>query len=304
MARATRVLIPILLFATVSLLVGALVGSQASSQLPIFTTLLPFLILAAMIWYLITIILERKTIIELIRVWIEIILRQRGQGGGRRFSLFAYLASFLLVMIVISAMSRLRSVRSIIEQVADSVAVAGQGVTNQLVGSSSDVAPAAGALYAHVLAYSSAIVFAGIIVVSVGLVIVGITGGLKQIREHNLHDFELTKTQTVETIRDTSRKLEAGGDYYELILACYKKMCDLLSAHGAPTYDSQTPREFERVAGKVLAVSEQALDRLTRLFEEARYSTHVIDQAQRLEAIECLREIEDELSKEIPNVSV
>jgi hypothetical protein len=264
--------------------------------------MLPFVILVGMSWYLITLILERRTILESIKILIQIFIRQRRRLGGGRSSYFIYLTYFVMMLILFTVAGRVPQVRDVIQQATASIVNAGQAVVGQLISSPAEASTSSATFYTQIMTYSSAILLAATILVSMVLVVGGAVGGLRALRNSPLEATGIAVAQTVAAIRHTARQLQEGGNYYELILQCYKRMCDLLTAHGAPAHQSQTPREFEVAAAKILPVSPHSLRRLTRLFEIARYSSHTIDPLERSEALECLHNIEAELTEGVPNV--
>lgn len=91
-----------------------------------------------------------------------------------------------------------------------------------------------------------------------------------------------------ETIRD----LELGGNVRVAILACFQRFCSLLRSRGISDQIALTPRELQRLAVRSLAVSQEASATLTALFEEARYSEHVLGDPERRRAIESLGQIQ------------
>jgi len=96
-------------------------------------------------------------------------------------------------------------------------------------------------------------------------------------------------------VRTAIRDLEAGGEFRAAVLRCYKTMVLLFEAHGRRALPSQTAREFEADALRGMGVSQESIDDLTSLFEEARYSAHAIGERQRDGAIECLGTIRGQL---------
>ncbi len=96
-------------------------------------------------------------------------------------------------------------------------------------------------------------------------------------------------------VRTAIADLEAGQDFRDAVLRCYKSMVLLFEAHGMRSEASQTAREFEADALKSVGVSREGIDDLTSLFEEARYSRHAIGEPQRDRAITCLSTIRTQL---------
>ncbi len=81
------------------------------------------------------------------------------------------------------------------------------------------------------------------------------------------------------------------------IIRCYRRF-ERVAAHArvirAPW---QTPHEFMRETLRRLTVPPIAVDRLTRLFELARFSTHPLGAPERDSARACLEDIRSELER-------
>lgn len=89
--------------------------------------------------------------------------------------------------------------------------------------------------------------------------------------------------------------LDSAADYRTAVLACYQRMCLLLEKRGLGGQDVLTPREIETRALAQLGLSSESVDRLTDLFEEARYSDHAVGLAHREGAVRSLTAIRTEL---------
>jgi len=103
------------------------------------------------------------------------------------------------------------------------------------------------------------------------------------------------RRELARAVRTAIRDLETGEDFRAAVLRCYKTMVLLFEQHGRAALPSQTAREFEADALRVMGISQASIDDLTSLFEEARYSTHAIGERQRDGAIECLGSIRGQL---------
>jgi hypothetical protein len=73
-------------------------------------------------------------------------------------------------------------------------------------------------------------------------------------------------------------------------------MCEVLSGRGFIIRADQTAREFASTVSKKLSLGNDAVKGLTFLFEEARYSDHVINDDQRRLAVNKLGSLENALS--------
>ncbi len=120
-----------------------------------------------------------------------------------------------------------------------------------------------------------------------------------------LMSFYARRTQKVESqgeelLRkmDTAiRKLGEGGDINEVIIRCYEEMCKVLRKSGVKDRDYFTPREFENAIISQMDINPGPVGRLTSLFEEAKYSSHPIDNSKRRDAISALKELKREVER-------
>ncbi|MDW8141430.1 MAG: DUF4129 domain-containing protein [Candidatus Bipolaricaulota bacterium] len=89
----------------------------------------------------------------------------------------------------------------------------------------------------------------------------------------------------------TAEELRAGASLNETILRCYREMCHLLSEHTQIALGrAMTAREFERALAAV-GIQEAHIERLSRLFEWARYSNQKPSPTHEQEAISALEAI-------------
>jgi|SRR3990170_2205063 len=94
-----------------------------------------------------------------------------------------------------------------------------------------------------------------------------------------------------EAVRRAIDELELGGDVRGAILACFRQFCGLLAGKGISDQETLTPRELSDLAIHRLGVSTDEADVLTSLFEVARYSDHVLGDADRERALASLDRI-------------
>ena len=79
------------------------------------------------------------------------------------------------------------------------------------------------------------------------------------------------------------------------VIAAYAQMEGALGSAGLPRRKSEAPREYlGRVLPEVGAGAE-SVERLTALFERAKFSPHAIDARMKDEAIAALERLRDEL---------
>lgn len=94
---------------------------------------------------------------------------------------------------------------------------------------------------------------------------------------------------------DTLDDLRRESDPRRAVVAAYARLERALAANGLPRGRSETEEELLERMLRVLEVSAPSARRLTRLFERARFSPHVIDAEMKEEAIGALEQVRDEL---------
>jgi hypothetical protein len=99
----------------------------------------------------------------------------------------------------------------------------------------------------------------------------------------------------VESIGDAIDDLEAEPDARRAVIAAYARMESVLARHGLRRTPSETPLEYLRRLLLGLTARGDAVQALTGLFEEARFSEHEIDSGMKRDAIAALRTIRDDL---------
>ena len=101
----------------------------------------------------------------------------------------------------------------------------------------------------------------------------------------------------------TAELLAAGDEIREAIFNCYEGLCQILMSRGFLRRDFETVREFELAIRNALPISEQALLSLDRIFEEARYSSHVLGEPHRESAQMALSGVLQEIDQleEVPS---
>lgn len=90
-------------------------------------------------------------------------------------------------------------------------------------------------------------------------------------------------------------ELEKSSDPREVVIGAYARMEEALMTVGVPRYPSEAPLEYLARSLRRLAVSGPAVDRLTRLFEIARFSDHEVVPGMGHQAVAALSDIRNEL---------
>ena len=101
-----------------------------------------------------------------------------------------------------------------------------------------------------------------------------------------------------EAVQDGLDDLASEPDARAAIIRCYRRFERVAARARVVKAPWQTPDEFMREALRRLVLPHRAVDRLTRLFELARFSAHPLGSAERDTARACLEDIKSELERE------
>jgi hypothetical protein len=93
------------------------------------------------------------------------------------------------------------------------------------------------------------------------------------------------------TIGDAIDGLESEADARRAVIAAYARMERVLGRHGMERRPSETPLEYLRRVLHDLTSNGDAVERLTALFERAKFSSHEVTGVMKADAIDALREI-------------
>jgi hypothetical protein len=99
----------------------------------------------------------------------------------------------------------------------------------------------------------------------------------------------------ITSMSDAIDDLEAEPDARRAVIAAYARMEGVLGRHGLRRKPSETPLEYLRRILLGLTDRADAVRRLTRLFEQAKFSRRDIDASMKQDAIGALREIRDDM---------
>ena len=97
------------------------------------------------------------------------------------------------------------------------------------------------------------------------------------------------------SIGDAIEDLENEPDARRAVIAAYARMERVLARNGLKRRPSETPVEYLRRILLGLTSRGDSVSRLTSLFEQAKFSRHMIDDSMKQDAIGALREIRDDL---------
>jgi hypothetical protein len=90
--------------------------------------------------------------------------------------------------------------------------------------------------------------------------------------------------------------LENDPDARRAVIRAYGRMERALGSYGIARRPSETPREYINRALTALRVGRRSVERLSALFERAKFSDHEIDLAMKGDAIAALGAVRDELA--------
>ncbi len=109
------------------------------------------------------------------------------------------------------------------------------------------------------------------------------------------------KKEVVDSITETVGKaveeLSRGDDIREVIIRVYKEMCSLFERGGVRNKDSMTPRELEYLAIRTFDINTKVIGDITETFEEARYSTHTLEEEDRERVLREFKKLKRELEE-------
>jgi flagellar basal body-associated protein FliL len=104
------------------------------------------------------------------------------------------------------------------------------------------------------------------------------------------------KDEEAKAVLDAAvRSLYAGEDPRSTIIRTYQRMCLLVQVGKLDDEPYLTPREFADRAVGALGWKRAPLEDLTELFEEARYSAHVLGEAEKERAIAAFERVREGL---------
>jgi hypothetical protein len=246
-----------------------------------------------MTWYLIVLIVDRDQIIAALAAMLKV--RSQLKSDQKNFWQTVVVYALLLGLGIIIIWTGLpQRILASLQGMALNAA-SGPGSTP---GFFSQFGPNAGPLPTSVM-YYGVIVAAAIVVVSFSLILGGVRLAY-QTRVLSSNDLQTeVKEQAVELVQKTITRLNSTKEYHEIILQCYKKMCEILSNAGLEAASQETAREFAVSISSKLRIGNQAVTGLTFLFEEARYSKHEISEQKRIMALSQLQFLQQALSANV-----
>jgi membrane protease YdiL (CAAX protease family) len=98
-----------------------------------------------------------------------------------------------------------------------------------------------------------------------------------------------------DVLAETLDDLRAEADPRRAVIAAYARLERLLGAYGVPRRPAEAPLEFLSRALVEAEVGPVAVERLTSLFERARFSQHEVGPEMKEEAIDALETVREDL---------
>lgn len=138
----------------------------------------------------------------------------------------------------------------------------------------------------------NAVVFA---IVASLLAIAGIWLALRERRRRTVPVATSAPHGLAAAVDESLEDIGSEPDPRRAVIKAYERMERALTASGTPRDRAETPLEYLRRALVAVNASKSSIRRLTDLFEQARFSRHVIDSMMKQEAIEALTALRSEL---------
>lgn len=92
---------------------------------------------------------------------------------------------------------------------------------------------------------------------------------------------------------------DTDGDPRRAVIACWVRLERAAAAAGTPRAPGDSPTDLVARLLGAHQVSRQVLSALARVYREARFTTHPIDQRMRQTAVDALRQVRTELASEV-----
>ncbi|MGA8903550.1 MAG: DUF4129 domain-containing protein [Candidatus Bathyarchaeia archaeon] len=290
MSGKNAIVLSVLLI-TILILTVSVVGAVPRS--PVLGGLAPVLVLSIMTWYLVVLIVDRDQIIAALAAMFKLQREPKSRETNFWLTVAVYAALFGLGIIAIwtglpqRILTRLQGMAVI--------GIYGSGNTS---GPRPQLGPIAGLLPTTILYYGILITVA-IVAVTFTLILGGIRLAYRA-RGMSFIDSQVkVKEQAAELVQETITSLKSTMKYHEIILQCYKRMCEVLSNAGLEAASEETAREFAENISLKLQIGKEAVTGLTFLFEEARYSNHEISEEKRITALGHLQFLQQALSANV-----
>lgn len=140
------------------------------------------------------------------------------------------------------------------------------------------------------------VAFLGILVVGALVLFEAARTALKETSEMSIEELRSRQVEGLQAAEVAIRLFdESKSDARTRIIQCFQHMILTASGLGIQVSSDQTGRELERAIRATFFLKGEATTELTRLFEEARYSLHMISEDDAINARHYLESIAEEL---------
>ena len=257
-------------------------------------TMAPFMLPAILTLYFLVVLAYGKRIIEILAALF--LYRPKQQRG--KASPFAGILGSIVVFVALILLARigaLQSFFSLLQEASTSLVGLWESSGAQIAHLNQGIKSAPSATMVA-LSYYMVLIFAGIAFLSVALFFGALRLAYKEGHEGSSSGEEV-KLEALQVVQQAVNSLRNNTNYEETIVKCYRQMCEILSGRGFIIGADQTAREFASTVSKKLSMGNDVIRGLTFLFEEARYSAHIINDDQRRLAVNKLDSLENALSQ-------
>jgi hypothetical protein len=280
----------IVLLLAIALLSGTMAGGPSAH--PVLATLAPILFLAFMTWYLALLVANRNDVIAAIAA----ILLSHGRERPGRGGLLIAIAVYGVLLIIALAFLSSGIPQRIISELQGTIFNIPNG--NPTTPPSTQVTPLQTIIPTRAITYYGSLVFFAIFAISLFTIVRGLQVAIqnRQVSADDLQAEDELRQEASSAVQVAISSLRTTKSYREPILQCYERMCQILSNAGLVTDPTETAREFAQKISEKLRIGGDAVNGLTFLFEEARYSDHEIIEQKRIMAVQHLESLQKALS--------
>lgn len=121
--------------------------------------------------------------------------------------------------------------------------------------------------------------------------------GLRQIIQDQIHQIQEKNKQKSKSRSEKMEMIRKSRDSRDRIVQIYMDLLEFAGIRGLSRKESQTPSQYNQfLAGQLPQVEEQVTD-ITRIFTEARYSTHIVEDSD----VQTITTEADQVKKAFPN---
>lgn len=254
----------------------------------------PFILPAILTLYFLVVLAYGKRIIEILAALFLYRPQQQRSKVSPLGGILGYIIIFV-ALILLARVGALQSFFSLLQEASTSLVGLWASSGAQIAHLNQGIKSAPSATMVA-LSYYTVLIFAGIAFLSVALFFGALRLAYKEGHKGSSSGEEV-KLEALQVVQQAVNSLRNNTDYEETIVKCYRQMCEVLSGRGFIIGADQTAREFASTVSKKLSLGNDVVRGLTFLFEEARYSAHIINDDQRRLAVNNLDSLENALSQ-------